>query len=108
MQENLPRLFKALSDTTRMKIFHSLVIASTALSISQITSEFDMSRQGATKHIKILEKADLIRITTKGRERYCIANTESLKAVNNWLKFYENFWDDSLGKLTDYLDEKVI
>ena len=98
MQDNLPRLFKALSDTTRMKIFHSLVIAFTALSISQITSEFDMSRQGATKHIKILEKADLIRITTKGRERYCIAN---------WLKFYENFWDDSLGKLAGYLDENI-
>lgn len=107
MDNKIPFLFKALSDSSRMKIFHSLVVVSTALSISQITTDFEMSRQGVTKHIKILEKADLVQITTKGRERYCTANPESLKALKSWLSFYESFWDTSLGNLGRYLDKKA-
>lgn len=106
MNKKIATLFKALSDTSRMKIFHSLVIASTALSITQISTEFNMSRQGVTKHIKILEEAKLIKISNKGRERFCKANPGKLKEVKKWLAFYDKFWDDSLSRLSDYMNEK--
>ena len=104
MQDRITTILKAVADPTRREIFHALVVATTALPITQISSQFDISRQGITKHLKTLEGAGLIQIDTKGRERFCYANTNPLKEVNQWLKFYEQFWDDALGDLSDYLD----
>ncbi len=103
MQDNITRILKAIADPTRREIFHVLVVAATALPITQISSQFEISRQGVTKHIKTLEHAGLVQITNKGRERYCFADTKPLKQVNKWLKFYEQFWDGALGNLEDYL-----
>lgn len=106
MNKKVARLFKALSDPSRMKIFHSLVLVSTALSITQISTEFNMSRQGVTKHIKILEDAKLIKISNQGRERFCKANPKALNEVKKWLAFYDKFWDNSLSNLSDFLEKK--
>lgn len=107
MQDKITQLFKAIADPTRREIFHALVIASSALSITQISNQFEMSRQGVTKHIKTLEDAGLIHLNSKGRERFCYANAKPLKELNKWLKFYEQFWDDSLDNLEQYLDGKT-
>lgn len=104
MQDNITKLFKAVADPTRREIFHALIIASSTLSISQIANQFDMSRQGVTKHIKTLEEAGLITLNNKGRERFCYANAKPLSELNKWLKFYEQFWDDSLDNLDNYLN----
>jgi len=104
MQDRITTLFKAIADPTRREIFHALVLATSALSITQISNQFDISRQGVTKHIKTLEDAGLVYIDAHGRERFCNANAKPLKEVNKWLKYYEQFWDDSLQNLGDYLD----
>jgi len=107
MQDNITRVFKAIADPTRREIFHALVIASSALSITQISSQFEMSRQGVTKHIKTLEDAGLVAIDTQGRERFCKANAKPLKELNTWMQFYEQFWEDSLDNLGSYLDDRT-
>ncbi|MDG5490352.1 helix-turn-helix transcriptional regulator [Psychroserpens sp. SPM9] len=107
MQDRITQVFKAIADPTRREIFHALVIASSALSITQIASQFDMSRQGVTKHIKTLENAGLVVLDSQGRERFCNANAKPLKEVNKWMTFYEQFWDDSLENLGSYLDQKA-
>ncbi len=104
MQDKITKLFKAVADPTRRDIFHALVIATSALSITQISGQFSMTRQGVTKHIKTLEEAGLVHINNQGRERFCMANPKELKTLNKWLSFYEQFWNDSLDKLGDYLD----
>ena len=106
MQDKITKLFKAIADPTRRDIFHALVIATSALSITQISNQFEMTRQGVTKHIKTLEEAGLVNINSQGRERFCFANPKELKEVTKWLKFYEQFWDDKLGSLGDYLNIK--
>ena len=107
MQDKITKLFKAVADPTRRDIFHALVIATSALSITQISNQFDMSRQGVTKHIKTLEDAGLVSLDTQGRERFCNANAKPLKELNQWIQFYEQFWDDSLDNLDNYLNNKV-
>ncbi|MFD2725087.1 ArsR/SmtB family transcription factor [Hyunsoonleella rubra] len=107
MQDKITKLFKAIADPTRRDIFHALVLAASALSITQISNQFDMTRQGVTKHIKTLEEAGLVYIKAQGRERFCNANPKELKEVNKWLKFYEQFWDDKLGQLGEYLDSNA-
>ncbi len=107
MQDNITRILKAIADPTRREIFHALVVASTAMPITQISGQFDISRQGVTKHIKTLEEAGLVQISSKGRERFCYADAQPLQEVNNWLKFYEQFWKDAFGDLKSYLDDKT-
>ncbi|NMH87069.1 ArsR/SmtB family transcription factor [Flavivirga algicola] len=104
MQDKITKLFKAIADPTRRDIFHALVIATSALSITQISSQFDISRQGVTKHIKTLEEAGLVYINTNGRERFCNANAKPLKEVSKWVQFYSQFWDNSLQDLENYLN----
>lgn len=106
MPNHLNKIFKSIADPTRREIFHLLVLASTALSITQISDHFDISRQGVTKHIRMLQSAGLIDMTQKGREQFCIANAKPLKAIHDWVKFYEHFWDDKLKNLGNYLDQK--
>ena len=108
MQDNITKLFKAIADPTRRDIFHALVIATSALSITQISNQFEMTRQGVTKHIKTLEEAGLVYINTQGRERFCNANPKELEEVNKWIQFYSQFWDDKLKGLEDYLDGKNV
>lgn len=106
MQDKITSVLKAIADPTRREIFHALVLAATAMPITQISNQFEISRQGVTKHIKTLEEAGLVQIDSKGRERYCRANTSPLKEVNAYLKFYEQFWSDTLDNLGTYLDHK--
>ncbi len=107
MPDKITKILKAIADPTRREVFHALVVAATAMPINQISSQFEISRQGVTKHIKTLEDAGLVQISSRGRERFCQANPQPLKEVNKWLQFYEQFWDDSLGNLGSYLDGKV-
>ncbi len=107
MQDKITRILKAIADPTRREIFHALVVASTALPITQISNQFDISRQGVTKHIKTLEEAGLVQISSKGRERFCYADPKPLKEVTKWLKFYEQFWGDTIENLASYLDHKA-
>ena len=106
MQDNITKILKAISDPTRRELFHALVIAATALPITQVSAQFNITRQGITKHLKTLENAGLITITTSGRERFCKAETTPLQEIKNWMSFYEKFWDTKLDQLGDFLDEK--
>ena len=107
MSPKINKIFKAIADPTRREIFHILVLASTALSITQISDHFSMSRQAVTKHIKYLEGAGLVEIRENGRERYCQANALPLKEINDWVSFYEKFWDDKLSRLVSHLQQKA-
>lgn len=106
MQDNITRILKAIADPTRREIFHALVVAATALPITQIADQFEISRQGVTKHIGILESAGLVRSSILGRERVCQYNAVPLKELNKWLRFYEKFWDQAIDNLGNYLDRK--
>ena len=89
MEDSFTKVLKALADPSRRKIFHTLIVVATAIPITQVVSQFDISRQGVTKHLKVLENAGLVQIDTKGRERFCQANAKPLKELNKWLSFYE-------------------
>lgn len=100
------KVFKAIADPTRRKIFHVLMVAGTAMSLTQISEQFSMSRQGVTKHIKCLEEAGLITAIEQGRERFCEANPTPLNEIKNWLAVYDKFWKDKIHSLEKYLKQK--
>ncbi|MEQ8624247.1 MAG: metalloregulator ArsR/SmtB family transcription factor [Vicingaceae bacterium] len=106
MSKKRDQIFKAIADPTRREIFHLLIMGS-ALSITQLSSHFDISRQGITKHVKLLEEAKMVNLEKEGRERICYAQAKALKEVKEWLSFYDVFWDDKLSALEDHLNKQA-
>jgi DNA-binding transcriptional ArsR family regulator len=106
-KSNVDKIFKALADSNRREIFHLLVVATAALSLTQISEKFEISRQGITKHVRIMEDAGLIKIKNKGRERFCEVDPTPLSEIKDWLAVYDKFWDDKLKNLGNFLDQKA-
>ena len=105
-QPRINHIFKALGDPTRRELFHILVVASSAMSLTQLAEQVDMTRQGVTKHIKLLEVAGMVTSSEQGRERFCRADLTALSEIRDWVAYYEKFWDAALKRLDRYLDAK--
>jgi DNA-binding transcriptional ArsR family regulator len=64
------------------------------------------SQPAFSEHLSALARAGLVRARPKGRERLYSLNAKPLAEAFNWLKSYEEFWDERLASLGDYLDRK--
>lgn len=105
-QENthLNTLFHALGDGTRRRMLRDL--ADGERSVSQLAEPFDMSLAAASKHIKVLEKAGLIRREVRWRTHMCRLEPGPLATAHGWLGFYERFWTSRLDTLDRLLREE--
>lgn len=99
----LDRTFAALGDTTRRAILGRLSKGETAL--SELATPFQMSQTAVSKHVRTLSEAGLVRVTKRGRTRYCSLDPGPLKAANEWLTAYQVFWDEKLSDLASFLEE---
>ena len=93
----LDSVFHALGDATRRRMLHEL--ASRERTVSQLAEPFAMSLAAASKHIKALENAGLIRREVRGRTHLCRLAPGPLASAHQWLAFYERFWTDRLDVL---------
>jgi DNA-binding transcriptional ArsR family regulator len=90
-------VFHALGDATRRQMLREL--ASGERTVSQLAEPFAMSLAAASKHIKALENAGLIRREVRGRTHVCRLAPGPLASAHEWLGFYELFWTDRLDVL---------
>jgi DNA-binding transcriptional ArsR family regulator len=93
----LDTVFHALGDATRRRMLRDL--AGGARTVSQLAEPFAMSLAAASKHIKALEAAGLIRREVRGRTHLCRLEPGPLASAQAWLNFYERFWVDRLDVL---------
>jgi DNA-binding transcriptional ArsR family regulator len=93
----LDAVFHALADPTRRGMLRSL--ADGELSIGDLAAPFRMSFAGASKHVKALERAGLVRRTVQGRQHFCALSADRLAEADEWLRYYERFWTDRLDAL---------
>jgi DNA-binding transcriptional ArsR family regulator len=93
----LDSVFHALGDPTRRRMLREL--ASGGRTVSQLAEPFAMSLAAASKHIKALEKAGLIRREVRGRTHLCRLDPGPLASAHKWLSFYERFWTARLDEL---------
>lgn len=93
----LDTLFHALGDATRRQMLREL--ASGERTVSRLAEPFAMSLAAASKHIKVLENAGLIRREVSGRTHICRLEPGPLASAQEWLSFYERFWTESLDVL---------
>ena len=100
----IDRVFHALGDGTRRKMLGAL--ASGERTVGQLAEPFAMSLAAASKHIKALEAAGLIRREVRGRTHFCRLDPGPLASAHQWLATYERFWTGRLDALEDLLRKK--
>ena len=94
----------AISDPTRRAIIGRL--AHGPARISDVAAKFPMSLTGVCKHVRILEKAGLVRRTRHGRENTLQLHAEPLRHVATWVSGYERFWNSRLDRLEQFFAAK--
>src|SRR6202044_3257767 len=97
-------IFHALSDATRRRMLLELA-SSGERTVGQLAQPFAISLAAASKHIKVLENAGLIRREVRGRTHICRLDPGPLASAQEWLSFYERFWTGRLEVLDRLLRE---
>lgn len=97
----LDAVFHALSDATRRAMVRQL--STGQRSIGELAAPFAMSFAGASKHVKVLEKAGIVHRDVRGRTHLCRLVARRLGEADAWLRRYERFWNDRLDMLEDIL-----
>lgn len=101
-QLQLDVIFSALSDSTRRTMLRRL--SKGEMSVTELAAPFDMSKPAITKHLKVLEKAGLLRRQIVGRVHHCRLAPQPLSEAAEWIAFYEKFWNARFDALDQYLN----
>lgn len=101
--EQVNRIFRALADATRRDIVRRTLTAEA--SISDLAADYDMSFAAVQKHVAVLEAADLVARTPKGRERIIRGNPETIRRARELLGHFEQIWRARIDRLDAFLAE---
>lgn len=97
VEQRLDITFQALADPTRRGMLASLALGEK--SIGELGEPFAMSFAGAAKHVKVLERAGLVRRRKAGRQQICALEPGPLEEADRWLRQWEDFWNGRLDAL---------
>ena len=96
-QTNLDQTLLALADPTRRAILQRLSRGEAR--VTELAQPFDMSLNAVSKHIRILERADLVRRRTTGREHFLSFNRQQLDELATWIETQRAEWNARLDAL---------
>ncbi len=94
---SLDDVFHALADPTRRAMLRAL--SGGPRNIRELAEPFSMSFVAASKHVRVLESAGLLRRRVEGRSHFCRLNPKPLAGAHAWLAFYERYWTERLDTL---------
>lgn len=97
----LDAIFHALGDGTRRRMLSAL--SEGERTVGELAQPFSISLAAASKHIKVLEAAGLLRREVQGRTHLCRIDPGPLASAHEWLRHYERFWNDRLDRLEQLL-----
>ncbi|GAC1517429.1 MAG: metalloregulator ArsR/SmtB family transcription factor [Gemmatimonadaceae bacterium] len=94
---DLDRVFRALGDPTRRAMLRRL--SRQEHTVGELAAPFRMSLAAASKHVRTLEEAGLVRRTVRGRTHFCRIDPQPLADATAWLRGYEGLWTKRLAAL---------
>ena len=95
--------FGALSDPIRRAILARL--ASGDATVGELAEPFEVSRPAISKHLRVLERAGLVRRTRDGRVSRCGLDAKPMRDAAEWVERYRKFWEGQLDSLARYLEQ---
>jgi len=100
-------VFKALADLSRRKLLDQLYIHN-GQTLGELCKHLDMTRQAVTKHLAVLETANLVVIVWYGREKLHYLNPAPMQDIyDRWLSKYERHQLDALSELKRKLEDDI-
>ena len=93
----LDSVFHALADSTRRAILRD--IAGTEKTVGEIAKPYSVTLAAVSKHLKVLESAELIARQRRGSFHIVRLRPAALKPAEDWLAYYEKFWNTQLDAL---------
>lgn len=99
----LDRVFHALAHPARRAIIRQL--SAGERNLSELASPLRMTFPAATKHVRVLERAMLVRRRVVGREHLCRLTAAPLKDAMLWTEEFRRYWEARLEALDTLLDD---
>lgn len=96
-EQQLDATFAALADPTRRAILARL--AAGEASVQELAEPFSMSQPAVSKHLKVLEKAGLIRRGRDAQRRPARIEAKPLREANLWIERYRELWEANYARL---------
>jgi len=96
-------VFRALADPTRRAVFESL--SKRELTVSELTSSFDVSQPAVSQHLAALREAGLVSERREGRNAFYRADPRGLAPLATWVERYRVIWPARVDKLKRVLKE---
>lgn len=96
-------VFAALGDPTRRALLSRLKRGEST--VGELAAPFDVSRPAISKHIRVLERAGLVRCRRDGRVSRCGLNARALRGAAEWVEEYRIFWENKLGALASFVEQ---
>jgi len=94
-------VYQAIADPTRRAIIN--IIAKEPQNMTAIASQFDMTQQAISLHVKVLTDCGLVIIKQQGRDRFCEADLSKLGEVAEFIDQYRLHWENRLDKMEKYV-----
>jgi DNA-binding transcriptional ArsR family regulator len=101
----LNRTFAALADPTRRRILAHLARGDKC--VTHLAKPHAMSLPAVSKHLRVLEKAGLLRRRRCGRVHEVRLDARPLRQAAHWVEEYRKFWQGSLDRLAEYLEKQA-
>ena len=98
----LDAVFSALADPTRRRILHGLMAGEAP--VGQVARPFRVSAPAISRHLRVLERAGLVRRRKQGRIHQIELNAEPLRRAKDWIETYRKFWESNLDSLARFLE----
>lgn len=105
MQTELPAVFAALADPTRIAIVERLVREGDRTA-GELAEPFAISKPAVTRHLAVLEKAGLVERKVDRQWRRISVKPEALGIMADWLDTQRRFWTASFDRLENLLNEQ--
>ncbi len=99
--EQLDRVFGALADPTRRGILEQLSHGEST--VGTLAAPHNVSQPAISRHLRVLERAGLIRRERKGREHHIRVDPSSVEEAQDWIAHYARFWKRQFDAVDDYL-----
>jgi DNA-binding transcriptional ArsR family regulator len=100
---DLNNIFRSLADPTRRDMLDR--VSKTRMTVGELAKFYDMTFAAVSKHLKVLESANLIAKERRGREQVVIISPAALQDAAEYLKNYEAIWNQRFDALDAYLKD---
>lgn len=95
--------FNAVAEPRRRQILD--LLARGERSVNDVATALGLAQPQVSKHLRVLREVGLVSVRGSGQLRLYRLNAERLKPIHDWVKSFEQFWNESLDRLDDYLKE---